>query len=164
MLLAIGIASTIDGTSGQGLLHEHRQQNPHTEDETVTPMSDFDEEAGRFCPLAVQLCRQSILLCCALPQSDLPCRAPAPALSWPCSALACPALPCPALPCPALPCPALPCPALPCPALPCPALRKTLKALFRISQLLPNSHCQDLIGRFFWCCSWHSLGGDISDI
>ncbi|DBA82924.1 hypothetical protein WJX77_008143 [Trebouxia sp. C0004] len=46
MLVAIGIASTIDGTSGQGLLHEHRQQNPHTEEETVTPMSDFDEEAG----------------------------------------------------------------------------------------------------------------------
>jgi len=77
MLVAIGIASTIDGTSGQGLLHEHRQQNPHTEEETVTPMSEFDEEAGRLCPLAVLLCRQSILLC--------------------------PALPCPALPCPALP-------------------------------------------------------------
>ena len=81
MLVAIGIASTIDGTSGQGLLHEHRQQNPHTGEETVTPMSEFDEEAGRFCPLAVLLCRQRILLCCALP---------------------CPALPRPALPCPAL--------------------------------------------------------------
>ncbi len=89
MLVAIGIASTIDGTSGQGLLHEHRQQNPHTEDETVTPMSDFDEEAGRGA--APWLC------CCA-------------------GKVSCPALPCPALPCPALPCPALPCPALPCPA------------------------------------------------
>ncbi len=102
----------------------------------------------------------------------LPCPCPCPILALLCPglpcpagpALPCPALPSPALPCPALPCPALPCPALPCPALPCPALRKTLKALFRISQLLPNSHCQDLIGRFFWCCSWHSLGGDISDI
>ena len=73
MLVAIGIASTIDGTSGQGLLHEHRQQNPHTEDETVTPMSDFDEEAGRGA--APWLC------CCAGKVS--------------CSALPCPALPCP---------------------------------------------------------------------
>ena len=71
MLVAIGIASTIDGTSGQGLLHEHRQQNPHTEDETVTPMSDFDEEAGRGA--APWLC------CCAGKVS--------------CSALPCPALP-----------------------------------------------------------------------
>ncbi len=47
MLVAIGIASTIDGRSGQGLLLEHRQQNPHLDDEAVTPLSEFDEEAGQ---------------------------------------------------------------------------------------------------------------------
>lgn len=47
MLVAIGIASTIDGKSGQGLLHDHRQQNPHTDGDAVTPMSEFDEEAGQ---------------------------------------------------------------------------------------------------------------------
>lgn len=46
MLIAICIAATIDGQSGQGLLLEHRQQNPHLDDEAVTPLSEFDEEAG----------------------------------------------------------------------------------------------------------------------
>ena len=146
MLVAIGIASTIDGTSGQGLLHEHRQQNPHSEEETVTPMSDFDEEAGRFCPLAVLLCRQSILQDCAL---------------------ACPALPCPALPC------ACSCwvtitvmeigithsvPAVNCALPPCPALGQPRKTIFRP----PHSCGQKLPGLLFRCCSWHSSGGDTS--
>ena len=46
MLVAIAIACTIDGKSGQGLLLDHQRQNPETAGEPVTPLSEFDEEAG----------------------------------------------------------------------------------------------------------------------
>lgn len=45
MLVAIGIAWTIDGVSGQRLMLQHQQQNLHL-DGNVTPLGDIDEEAG----------------------------------------------------------------------------------------------------------------------
>lgn len=66
MLVAIGIASTIDGKSGQGLLHDHRQQNPHVDGDAVTPMSEFDEEAGQWYmhhACGIPLCGSNVMLC-----------------------------------------------------------------------------------------------------
>ena len=45
MLVAIGIAWTIDGVSGQRLMLQHQQQNLHLDDD-VAPLGDFDEETG----------------------------------------------------------------------------------------------------------------------
>ena len=47
MLVAIGIAWTIDGVSGQRLTLEHQQQTLHLDDD-ATPLGAVDEEAGEF--------------------------------------------------------------------------------------------------------------------
>ena len=46
MLVAIGIAWTIDGVSGQRLMQQHQQQNQGADDDATAPLSDIDEEAG----------------------------------------------------------------------------------------------------------------------
>lgn len=46
MLVAIGIAWTIDGVSGQRLMLQHQQANSHL-DGDASPLGEFDEEAGR---------------------------------------------------------------------------------------------------------------------
>ena len=45
MLVAIGIAWTIDGVSGQRLILQHQQQNLHLDDDAA-PLGEVDEEAG----------------------------------------------------------------------------------------------------------------------
>ena len=45
MLVAIGIAWTIDGVSGQRLMLQHQQQNLHLDDD-VAPLGGIDEETG----------------------------------------------------------------------------------------------------------------------
>ncbi|KAL3156285.1 hypothetical protein ABBQ32_012557 [Trebouxia sp. C0010 RCD-2024] len=45
MLVAIGIAWTIDGVSGQRLMLQHQQANSHL-DGDASPLGEFDEEAG----------------------------------------------------------------------------------------------------------------------
>lgn len=45
MLVAIGIAWTIDGVSGQKLMLQHQQQNLHLDGDQA-PLGEIDEEAG----------------------------------------------------------------------------------------------------------------------
>lgn len=45
MLVAIGIAWTIDGVSGQKLMLQHQQQNLHLDGDQA-PSGEIDEEAG----------------------------------------------------------------------------------------------------------------------
>ena len=62
MLVAIGIAWTIDGVSGQRLMLQHQQQNLHLDDD-VAPLADIDEEAGGYLsfPLSQDLLVGSLL-------------------------------------------------------------------------------------------------------
>lgn len=48
MLVAIGIAWTIDGVSGQRLMQQHQQQNQRADDEATAPLAEIDEEAGQL--------------------------------------------------------------------------------------------------------------------
>ena len=47
MLVAIGIAWSIDGVSGQRLMQQHQQHNLHLDDDIIAPLSEVDEEAGQ---------------------------------------------------------------------------------------------------------------------
>jgi hypothetical protein len=57
MCVAIGIAVSIDGKAGRGLLQEHKEQNPQTDGQAYREAaeSEYDEESlyGRHASHAV---------------------------------------------------------------------------------------------------------------
>ena len=60
MLIAIGIAWTIDGVSGQRFMLQHQQENLHS-DSDIAPLTEFDEETGGQLFIPAMMAYESVI-------------------------------------------------------------------------------------------------------